>query len=110
MAKKLKKGSASGQAIGGVNLSEVERLLSFMEAHGPEEFEYQEAGIHVRLKKAVTHGAMAASAFAAAAHANHAAHASQPPAHAAPAPAAPPAEDLHIVKSPIVGTFYAAPT
>jgi acetyl-CoA carboxylase biotin carboxyl carrier protein len=29
--------------------------------------------------------------------------------HAASAPAAAPADDLHVIKSPIVGTFYAAP-
>lgn len=111
MAKKLKQGSGSGQMVGGVNLSEVERLLSFMESHGLEEFEYQEGGVHVRLKKAAAHGGVVAPAFSAAAPATpQASSAAQPQAHTAPSSAAQPAEDLHIVKSPIVGTFYAAPS
>jgi len=111
MAKKLKQVSASGQMVGGVNLSEVERLLSFMEAHGLEEFEYQEGGVHVRLKKAAAHGGVAAPAFSAAAAATpQASPSAQSQAHAAPAAAAQPVEDLHIVKSPIVGTYYSAPS
>jgi acetyl-CoA carboxylase biotin carboxyl carrier protein len=118
MAKKSKQGP-SGDLVGGVSLTEVERLLSFMQAHGLEEFEYEHGGVHIRLKKA---GSAPASAQpspvpqyngytipeAPVAISNGAPSASAAPhGHATP-PA--PVEDLHIIKSPIVGTFYASPS
>jgi acetyl-CoA carboxylase biotin carboxyl carrier protein len=118
MAKKAKQG-AGGDLVGGVSLAEVERLLAFMQSHGLEEFEYQHGGVHIRLKKsAAGNTAMSASApfpvVPAPLYAQSAPAApAGPPAAAAPAAhvvAAPPAEDLHIVKSPIVGTFYSSPS
>jgi len=106
-------------ATGGMNLGQMEQLLSFMKEHDLEEFEYSRADLHIRLKRAP-------------AHSN-----SMPPRHIAPpeivvpepAPASetepfPPAsgasreaapetarvEDLYVVKSPIVGTFYSSPS
>ena len=117
MAKK-KKQEPSGDYVGGVNLSEVERLLAFMQSHGLEEFEYQQADIHIRLKKAFA-GSGAPATVTPQGTANPSAATSSAPAfveepaaavaplHTVPAPAA---EDLHIVKSPIVGTFYSAPS
>ena len=114
MAKKTKQG-LGGDFVGGVNLTEVERLLAFMDTHDLEEFEYQQGDIHIRLKKA-TSGASyipaAPSSFAAAVP-TQAPVIAEPPAavahaHAVAAPAA--TEDLHVVKSPIVGTFYASPS
>ena len=121
MPKKTKQDAASGQMVGGVNLAEVERLLAFMQSHGLEEFEYQEGDVHIRLKKAAgAHAAAPAPAphFAAqhvatvpAAPAPTSTHAPVPVVAPPPAPAqAAPAEDLHIVKSPIVGTFYSSPS
>jgi acetyl-CoA carboxylase biotin carboxyl carrier protein len=109
MAKK-KKQEPGGDFVGGVSLSEVERLLAFMQKHGLEEFEYQHGDVHIRLKKAAVGPALAVTPAAV------------PVAHPAPSAVAEPvaavahahsistptAEDLHIVKSPIVGTFYAA--
>jgi acetyl-CoA carboxylase biotin carboxyl carrier protein len=100
-----------------VDFAEVERLLAFMEKHGLEEFEYERDGVRVRLKKpsahapAVFRGAPgyepAPSGGQAATGSAHTAHHS--PAHEAPAVAASaPAEELHVIKSPIVGTFYAS--
>ena len=51
MAKKAKQEPA-GDFVGGVDLAEVERLLAFMQKHGLEEFEYEQGGVHIRLKKA----------------------------------------------------------
>jgi len=115
MAKK-KKQEPGGDVVGGVNLTEVERLLAFMQAHGLEEFEYQHDDVHIRLKKAAVGSAAPAAVPVIVA----------PAANAAPAPAsfaeepaavahshtvsAPATEDLHIVKSPIVGTFYSSPS
>jgi acetyl-CoA carboxylase biotin carboxyl carrier protein len=117
MAKKAKQGT-SGDLVGGVSLAEVERLLAFMQSHGLEEFEYQHGGVHIRLKKSAG-GSTAMSASAPFAVAPAQVYAQSTPAAPAPHPAAapaahvvaaPPAEDLHIVKSPIVGTFYASPS
>ncbi len=115
MAKK-KKQVPAGDYVGGVNLSEVERLLAFMQAHGLEEFEYQQADIHIRLKKAFASSSAPATSSQPVATPS----ATPPPAstffeepaavaplHTVPAPTT---EDLHIVKSPIVGTFYSSPS
>ena len=101
----------------GVDLAEVEQLLAFMEKHSLEEFEYERDGVRVRLKKPSTHSTNAARAFAP--HDVHApAGGSHAPAHGTPATpqagshgpsaGAHETEDLHVIKSPIVGTFYAS--
>jgi acetyl-CoA carboxylase biotin carboxyl carrier protein len=116
MAKKTKPQTSGGADIRGVDLAEVEQLLAFMQKHGLEEFEYERAGVRVRLKKA---SAQVPGGFW------------QPaPAAVTPAPAPSPtaaptgstsggrerggesavASDVHIVKSPIVGTFYGSPS
>jgi acetyl-CoA carboxylase biotin carboxyl carrier protein len=100
----------------GVDLAEVERLLQFMEKHGLEEFEYKRKGLRIWLKKPSKHGPLAYAPsystlpppeIVVAAPRREAAAAKS---EAAPAAEAPPRseENLHIVKSPIVGTFYAA--
>lgn len=113
MAKKnLKQPSKSG-GNSGVDLQEVERLLDFMEKHGLEEFEYERAGVRIRLRKPSAPVPGRASSVAS----EEAAHSAPEPQRAGgqntsavPESAAEktPAEDLHIVKSPIVGTFYAS--
>src|SRR5580692_2201881 len=42
---------AGGAEVAGVDLTDVERLLAFMDTHGLEEFEYARGGVHIRLKK-----------------------------------------------------------
>lgn len=96
----------------GVDLPEVERLLDFMQTHGLEEFEYERNGFRIRLRKP---SAVAAPAVPLASPSQAASAETVAPVHApapsGPAPAAPepPREDLHIIKSPIVGTFYSCP-
>ncbi|HTX14789.1 MAG TPA: acetyl-CoA carboxylase biotin carboxyl carrier protein [Candidatus Baltobacteraceae bacterium] len=110
MAKKTKQ-QAGRDFVGSISLSEIERLLAFMQKHGLEEFEYQQGDVHIRLKKAaggtaVTPAAASAPAvFPPPASAEDQPVAAVAPSHTVPVPVA---EDLHIVKSPIVGTFYAA--
>jgi acetyl-CoA carboxylase biotin carboxyl carrier protein len=111
MAKKSKAESNARTEASGVNLAEIERLLSFMQSHELEELEYQHGDLHVRLKKAST----APAGFA------------RPQAEVTPLPgglaagkssreasAPPPAghhgDNVHTIKSPIVGTFYASPS
>src|SRR5215469_13711048 len=114
MAKKLKKVFGGGGNLRGVDLVEVERLLTFMKKHGLEEFEYEAAGVRVRLKKASAHAGSSARVFAAepaiASVAHVASHAPAAAAVPARAPETGAASDLHLIKSPIVGTFYAAPS
>jgi acetyl-CoA carboxylase biotin carboxyl carrier protein len=108
--------AGSAWSSDGVNLAEVERLLEFMQKHGLEEFEYKRKGLRIWLKKPSAHPTLAYAPMAA------------PEIVVAPAPsaaapksergqsgaregsgeAARPEENVHVVKSPIVGTFYAA--
>ena len=113
MAKKNPKQPSKSSGNSGVDLQEVERLLDFMEEHGLEEFEYERAGVRIRLRKPSAPVQGRASSVA-----------SEGTAHSAPEPqrtggqtSSPAretaaekmgAENLHIVKSPIVGTFYAS--
>jgi acetyl-CoA carboxylase biotin carboxyl carrier protein len=116
MPKKKKTESASDVEVRGVDLNEVRRLLDFMAQHGLQEFEYETKEFHVRLRKTSPQG----EAFRPSTVSEHAPAAHQqgssasPPSQAsapasAPSPASAVPDDVHIVKSPIVGTFYAAP-
>jgi|SRR5215472_7551469 len=114
MAKKLKKVFGGGGNLRGVDLVEVERLLTFMQKHGLEEFEYEAAGVRIRLKKASAHAGSSARVFAAepapAPVAHVVSHAPAAVTTAARTPETGAAADLHLIKSPIVGTFYTAPS
>lgn len=114
MPKKPKSSIEKTKPAEGVDLPEVERVLKFMEKHGIEEFEYEREGLRVRLKKPPT---VAAGGFRAVAApeivvasggAPSAAVAAAAPAREAGGEGAP--GNLHVVKSPIVGTFYASAT
>ena len=94
-----------------VDFREVERILDFMQKHGLEEFEYERNGFRVRLRKPSLAGPVAVSPGAVPAMTPSEGvapvHEQAAAVTAHPTPEAPPA-DLHIIKSPIVGTFYAA--
>jgi acetyl-CoA carboxylase biotin carboxyl carrier protein len=117
-----KHSQTSSLAVPGVDLNQLERLLSFMTEHGLEEFEYAHGDLRIRLKKAIAPPStgdpnralppasqIIISGTPAPASVTMQA-AAQAPAESAtqPAPTAP-TEDLHVIKSPIVGTFYAGP-
>ena len=97
-----------------MDLDEIKKILDLMRENDLAEFELEQEGVKVRLRKNSgpqwsTH-APAVPAVA---------YAPSPPAAAAPAGAAEPASspltaasedvDLAIIKSPIVGTFYRSP-
>jgi acetyl-CoA carboxylase biotin carboxyl carrier protein len=120
MAKKSTPQKLGSSLTGGVDLQEVERLLEFMAKHGLEEFEYERSGFRIRLRKpfsqpmGFSRAVSAPEIVVAAAPSGHAGPASTSAAsagqeHAAEAGRAA-GEDVHVVKSPIVGTFYAAPS
>jgi len=113
--------ASSDISVPGVDLGQLERLLSFMSEHGLEEFEYAHGNLRIRLKKAIPPAGSAPvlSLPVAQAVAPQIAAAQVPPsapqagtqagsAPAQPVPAA--AVEEHIIKSPIVGTFYAGPS
>jgi acetyl-CoA carboxylase biotin carboxyl carrier protein len=118
-----KQPAGSEISVPGVDLGQLERLLSFMSEHGLEEFEYAHGELRIRLKKAVTQPSAApVLALPVAQAAAPQVVLAQPPANAPQTPAqadsasmqapaaAVPAADEHIIKSPIVGTFYAGPS
>jgi acetyl-CoA carboxylase biotin carboxyl carrier protein len=128
MAKKSTPHTQSSSQTGGVDLQEVERLLEFMAKHGLEEFEYERAGFRIRLRKpfsqpmGFSRAVSAPEIVVAAVPAVAASHGGTAAAGGAPGSGAPTgsaaqaeairaaSEDVHVVKSPIVGTFYAAPS
>jgi acetyl-CoA carboxylase biotin carboxyl carrier protein len=108
-----KKTPAAGFPMAGVDEAQLERLLDFMAAHGLEEFEYEHGGLRIRLRKASANSSRpAGSPIAPSAPQASPAGAVEVPAedsgNVASGTTAPRAEELHIIKSPIVGTFYAA--
>lgn len=95
----------------GVDFAEVERILDFMQKHGLEEFEYERNSFRIRLRKPSPAAPVAARAAVPPPMTTEAiapVHEAAPAAPARPAPETP-GEDLHVIKSPIVGTFYASP-
>ncbi len=104
-----------------MNQKELKELIDFLIERDISEFELERGDVKVRIKRgADAHPHIAAHGVAAFAPVPMAvgppavqAPAAAPPVAAAPPPAAQPApaaeEELHIVKSPIVGTFYEAP-
>lgn len=112
MAKHSKASPETDTRTQGVDLVEVERILDFMQKHGLEEFEYERNGLRMRLKKpsAVTPVAPRAipvsEIVVAAAPGSTPATAASPPKEPASEPGR--SDDIHVIKSPIVGTFYAS--
>jgi acetyl-CoA carboxylase biotin carboxyl carrier protein len=99
------------------DIQDLKQLIEFLKQYQVAEFDLDRGDLKIRLKFNQQESASPAlgdlarllqSAPAAAAHAAPAA-APAPAAHAA-APAADPDAGLHIVKSPIVGTFYSSPS
>ncbi len=113
MAKKPREAAKTEPDVRGVDLAETERLLAFMEEHQLEEFEFEGGGYAIRFNPRPTPAGISPRPAAGEFLAPPPVHAGAPahfPAGAAHAAEAGKAEDLHIIKSPIVGTFYAAPS
>ena len=116
MKRKPSSKSNTGSTISASELEQIEQLLAYMSEHNLEEFEFENGEVRIRLKKpssAPVYAAPPARAFAApeiivagAQAAPQAASAAA--AHASATPSA--SDDLHLVKSPIVGTYYGAPS
>jgi acetyl-CoA carboxylase biotin carboxyl carrier protein len=95
-------------------IQQIEQLLQFMTEHNLEEFEYSRGDLHIRLRKPSANVVLAAPRAAPeiiVANAGGAAAGAAEPAGSAISPAEARAnEELHLVKSPIVGTYYGSPS
>jgi acetyl-CoA carboxylase biotin carboxyl carrier protein len=108
--KKPSKGSGS-PSFANPEIGQIEQLLRFMSDHNLEEFEYSRGDLRIRLKKPGANVVYAAP--------RPSAEIIVPSAVSGPSESAALAEaeadvrggeDLHLVKSPIVGTFYGSPS
>ena len=105
---------AAQKPAASVNMDELRELIALLRENGLAELELENEGFRIRLRRESATGAETQ-------------HAAPPPVQAAPAPAPPPSsgpthpgthasteasqdQDLHIIPSPIVGTFYRSPS
>jgi acetyl-CoA carboxylase biotin carboxyl carrier protein len=95
------------------DLKDLKQLIEFLKEHGVAEFDLDRGDLKVRLKfsQPAAPPAPLADVVRYLADAPAAASPAAPAAPAAPkAPSADPDAGLHIVRSPIVGTFYGSPS
>lgn len=96
-----------------VPFEQIQAVVDFMEERGLEEFELERDGVHIRLKRATHQGPppVFESYVGRAGNSTLVRAGTGPEAEAAEAglEAGVMPEDVQLVKSPIVGTFYAAP-
>ena len=94
-------------------IERIEQLLRFMSEHNLEEFEYSRGDLRIRLKKPGANVVVAAAPRPAPEIIVASAPSPQAPAETRSAETATDVrggEDLHLITSPIVGTFYGAPS
>ena len=109
---KRKKPSKSSPPFANPEIQQIEQLLQFMTEHNLEEFEYSSGDLRIRLRKPSTGVVVAAPRVVAAPEiiVPGSVEAPNVSSGGTPAPEARSTEDLHLVKSPIVGTFYESPS
>jgi acetyl-CoA carboxylase biotin carboxyl carrier protein len=97
-------------------LEQIEQILRTMSEHNLEEFEYSRGDLRIRVKKPSGNVVYAAAPPRVLAEPEIIVAGPAPSSAPATSTSAPPAaesrvaEDLHLVKSPIVGTFYGSPS
>ncbi len=110
---KRKKPSKSSPSFGNPEIEQIEQLFQFMTEHNLEEFEYSRGDLRIRLRKPSAGVVVSAPRMAATPEIIVPGSVGAPAAESGSAAAAVEArstEDLHLVKSPIVGTFYESPS
>ncbi|MGH9781336.1 MAG: acetyl-CoA carboxylase biotin carboxyl carrier protein [Candidatus Acidiferrales bacterium] len=111
MKGKAKKSKPGRSGRSGPDLREVSEILEFMDTHGLDEFEYENGGVRIRLRKAQSNSGGPFRTIHApeilVARPAEGGTAAPKPADSSPQPID---ENLHVIKSPIVGTFYSSPT
>lgn len=88
-----------------MNLDDIKNILNLIREHELAEFEYEQDGLKLRVKKAGQEVVYAAPPVAVAAPAPVAVPAA---GAVAPTPIDAPGVDLAVIKAPLVGTFYSA--
>jgi acetyl-CoA carboxylase biotin carboxyl carrier protein len=105
----------AADSFANLELKQIEQLLQFMTEHNLEEFEYSRGDLRIRLRKPST-GVVLQQA-----RSGYAPEIIVPGGGSGTSASANPqaplggaegrgSEDLHLIKSPIVGTFYGAPS
>jgi len=113
---KRKKAKQASPNFANPEIQEIEQLLQFMSQHNLEEFEYSRGDLRIRLRKPSAGVIVAAPRVVSAPEIIVSGSPGQPPAAtpssvtASTPTEARSTEDLHLVKSPIVGTFYGSPS
>jgi acetyl-CoA carboxylase biotin carboxyl carrier protein len=112
MKRKQPSKAAESSSIASPEVQQIEQLLRFMSEHNLEEFEYSRGDLKIRLKKPSAGVPMYGRSMGVPEIIVPGATERQAPtSQSAPPPPEPRAtEDLHLVKSPIVGTYYEAPS
>jgi acetyl-CoA carboxylase biotin carboxyl carrier protein len=98
-----------------MNQKELKELIEFLIEKDIAEFELERGDVKVRIKRAAEPGTAPGTHYFAVPSVAAPAQPSTPPpsgptSTAPAAPAEPPEEELHMVRSPIVGTFYESPS
>jgi acetyl-CoA carboxylase biotin carboxyl carrier protein len=110
---KQKKPSKSTPSFASPEIEQIEQLLRFMTEHNLEEFEYSRGDLRIRLRKPSAGIVLSAARTMAAPEIIVPDSLDAPqvaPGAAAVASEARSSEDLHLIKSPIVGTYYDSPS
>ena len=115
MKRKKSPKASTSPSFANPEIGQIEQLLCFMSEHNLEEFEYSRGDLRIRLKKPGTTMVMAAPALR---PAPEIIVPSAPSSNTPEVPSRAPepevdvrgGEDLHLVNSPIVGTFYGSPS
>src|SRR3982074_777314 len=112
---KRKKPSKSSPSFANPELKQIEQLLQFMTEHNLEEFEYSRGDLRIRLRKPSSGGVLPQARRGDTPRIIVAAGGTGTSASGGPQASVGGAdgrssEDLHLIKSPIVGTFYGAPS
>ncbi len=110
---KRKEPTKSPPTFANPEMQQIEQLFQFMTEHNLEEFEYSRGDLHIRLRKPSLGSVFGAARAAAAPEIIFSNPGGSGPAASETSMAASEArltEDLHLVKSPIVGTFYGSPS
>jgi acetyl-CoA carboxylase biotin carboxyl carrier protein len=96
----------------GINLQELRELIKLLRESNISELEYHKADFSVRIKHGNSEAAIVTTAPVLSTGTVTTASAAVPTgvASSATAEAAPPQDDLHTVRSPMVGTFYRSAT
>ena len=113
--KKTSKANKAAESFANPELKQIEQLLQFMTEHNLEEFEYSRGDLRIRLRKPSSGVVLQQSRsgftpeiiVAAGGSGTLASPNTQASAGGADGRGS---EDLHLIKSPIVGTFYGAPS